>query len=81
MIAIKLKTIGKKHQRSFRIVVQEKRSKLNGRFVEDLGWYNPRTSKFEVNNERARYWIGVGAKPTLTVSQILKKSDGAGRKA
>ena len=50
MLAIKLTGIGKKHQRSFRVVIQEKRSKLGGQSIEDLGWYNPRTNKFEVKN-------------------------------
>ncbi|MBI2013650.1 MAG: 30S ribosomal protein S16 [Candidatus Colwellbacteria bacterium] len=74
MLAIKLRNVGKKHQRSFRFIVKEKRSKVQGKFIEDLGWYNPSTDKFEVNKDRAVYWLGVGAKPTMTVAQILKKS-------
>lgn len=75
MLTIKLKSVGKKHERSFRIVVQEKRSKVLGKFIEDLGWYNPKTNKLEVNKERASYWLGVGALPTATVTQLLKKSN------
>lgn len=71
MLAIKLKRIGKKHQAAFRVIVAEKRSKLNGRFVEDLGWMNPHTSSFEVNKERVKYWISVGASPTPTVHNLL----------
>jgi len=67
MIAIKLKSVGKKHQRSFRVVIQERRSKSGGQSIEDLGWYNPRTNKFEVKNERVLYWLGVGAQATKTV--------------
>lgn len=74
MIAIKLKGVGKKHQRSFRVVIQEKRSKLRGKFMEDLGWYNPHTNKFEINNDRVIYWLGVGAQATKTVLEILKKA-------
>ncbi|MBI2592630.1 MAG: 30S ribosomal protein S16 [Candidatus Colwellbacteria bacterium] len=73
MINLKLKSVGKKHERSFRLVVQEKRSKVLGKFIEDLGWYNPKTDKLEVNKERAGYWLGVGALPTATVTQLLKK--------
>lgn len=73
MLAIKLRGIGKKHQRSFRLVVQERRSKLVGNFIEDLGWYNPHNNSQEINKERAEYWMKVGAKPTMTVAQILKK--------
>ncbi len=71
MLAIKLKRIGKKHQPSFRVVVAEKRSKLVGRFVEDLGWLNPRTKEFQINGDRAGYWIKVGAQPTDSVHNIL----------
>lgn len=74
MLAIKLRGIGKKHQRSFRFVVQERRSKLVGKFIDDLGWHNPHTNKTEINKERAEHWIKVGAKPTMTVAQIFKKN-------
>lgn len=74
MLAIKLKSIGKKHQRSFRFVVQERRSKLLGKFIDDLGWYNPHTNKSEINKERVAHWMKVGAKPTMTVAQIFKKN-------
>lgn len=74
MITLKLKSVGKKHERSFRLVVQEKRSKVLGKFIEDLGWYNPKTNKFEVNKDRTAYWLGVGASITPTVGNLLKKS-------
>lgn len=73
MLAIKLKRIGKKHQASFRIIVAEKRSKVNGRFIEDLGWFNPRTSQFKLNSERADYWLKNGAQPTLSIRHLLRK--------
>ena len=71
MLAIKFKRIGKKHQASFRIVVAEKRSKLQGRFVEDLGWFNPSSDDFKINNERVNYWIKNGAKPTASIHNLL----------
>jgi small subunit ribosomal protein S16 len=71
VLAIKLKRVGKKHQASFRIVVMEKRSKLQGRATEDLGWMNPHTKKTEINKERAKYWLGVGAQATPTVWNLL----------
>lgn len=74
MLSIKLKMIGKKGQRSFRLIVQEARAKLRGKFIEDLGWYNPHSNKFEFRKERVLYWLKVGAQPTETVSQLLKKS-------
>jgi small subunit ribosomal protein S16 len=74
MLAIKLKRIGKKHQVSFRLVVVEKRSKLQGRFVEDLGWANPRTDERRINAERVSHWMKVGAQPTPTVWNLLVKA-------
>ena len=74
MLAIKLKSVGKKHQRSFRVVVQEKKSKLRGEFMEDLGWYNAHDNKFDVKSERVLYWLGVGAQPTKTVSDVIRKA-------
>jgi small subunit ribosomal protein S16 len=71
MLTIKLQRRGKKHQPSFRLVVQEKRSKLDGDFIDDLGWYNPRTKEAELNAERVKYWIGVGAQPSPTVHNLL----------
>lgn len=71
MLALKLKRIGKKHQASFRLIVNEKRSKLDGKYIEDLGWYNPREDKFEFNKERISYWLKNGAQPTDTVHNLL----------
>lgn len=73
MLAIKLNRIGKKHQPTFRIVVAEKRSKMGGTYVEDLGFWNPREKTTSINKERATYWLGVGAQPTDTVHNILVK--------
>ncbi|MDO8466876.1 MAG: 30S ribosomal protein S16 [bacterium] len=71
MLMLKLKRIGKKHQASFRLIVDEKRHKLFGRHVEDLGWYNPRTDKSEIKKDRVEYWMKTGAKPTDTVYNLL----------
>ncbi|EKD23912.1 MAG: ribosomal protein S16 [uncultured bacterium] len=73
MLAIKLNRIGKKNQPTFRIVVAEKRSKMGGKYVEDLGFWNPREKTHSVNKERAAYWISVGAQATDTVHNILVK--------
>ena len=74
MLAIKLKRIGKKHQPSFRIVVAEKRSKLNGRYVEDLGWLNSGSDELNIEKDRVEHWLKVGAQPTDTVHNLLVKS-------
>lgn len=71
MLVLKLKRVGKKHQASFRVIVDEKRHKMFGKNVEDLGWYNPREDKFELNRERVAHWLKVGAQPTDTVHNLL----------
>ena len=74
MLAIKLRRIGKKGQSSFRLVASEARSKATGVFVEDLGWINPHTDKFELNKERITHWLKAGAQPTETARSYIKKS-------
>lgn len=71
MLALRLKRIGKKHQAAFRLVVGERRSKLKGDYTEDLGWYSPLSKKGEFKNDRVKYWLGVGAKPSDTVHNLL----------
>ncbi len=71
MLMLKLKRIGKKHQAAFRLIVDEKRHKMVGKNVEDLGWYNPSTDKMELKKERVEYWLKTGAQPTDTVHNIL----------
>ncbi len=75
MLAIKLKRIGKKHQPSFRLVIAEKRSKATGRYIEDIGWFNPKSKEFKINNERIDYWIKSGAQPTDTVHNLLVRAE------
>ncbi len=71
MLAIKLQRIGKKHQPSYRFVVAEKRSKMAGPPVEDLGSYNPFTKSAVVNKDRVSYWITKGAQPTTSVHNLF----------
>lgn len=73
MLAIKFKRIGKKHQPSFRLVIAEKRSKVKGKFIDDIGWYNPLNKKFNLNKEKIIHWLNVGAKPTDSVYNLLVK--------
>jgi len=71
MLKIKLKPNGKIHQRSFRIVVAEEHSKMNGKFVADLGFYTPQTKTLELNKEEMAKWIKNGAQVTLGVDKLL----------
>lgn len=74
MLMLKLQRIGKKHQGTFRLIVGEKREKLNGAQLEDLGWFNPHSDKFEFKKERIAYWIKMGAQKTDTVHNLLLKT-------
>jgi len=73
LLKIRLRRTGQKHQPSYRIVVADKDSPRDGRFVEILGHYNPRTEPvtFEVKEERVRHWVSQGAQPTDTVHRLL----------
>ena len=66
--------VGKKHQRTFRLVAAEKRSRPQNPGTEDLGWYNPHSKKSEFNKERILYWLSQGAQKTATVDNLLKKT-------
>lgn len=74
MVRIRLRRVGAKGQPSYRIVVADSRSPRDGRFIEIIGFYNPRTepSTMEVKEDRALYWLSVGAKPSEPVMRILK---------
>jgi small subunit ribosomal protein S16 len=73
MLAIKLKLVGKKGQHSFRVIVQEKRTKLQGGTVDDLGWFNPHSNQIKLDQERLKHWIGNGAQPTESAQKIIDK--------
>ncbi|PIU73274.1 30S ribosomal protein S16 [Candidatus Shapirobacteria bacterium CG06_land_8_20_14_3_00_40_12] len=71
MLKIKLKPNGKIHQRSFRIVVAEDRSKSDGKFIADLGFYTPQTKTLSLNKEKMTTWIKNGAHLTTGVDKLL----------
>lgn len=77
LVAMRLTRIGSKKRPSYRIVVIEKRRAQNGRFLEIVGQYNPlaNPAQIEVNEDRARYWLSKGAKPSETVRNILRKKE------
>jgi len=76
LLSIKLTRKGAKKKPYYRIVVTEKRSKRDGRFVEILGQYDPHRKPFyvQLNSERVKYWIERGAQPTETVRSLIKNS-------
>lgn len=74
MLAISLMRMGAKGKPFYRVVVKEKRSKRDGKYLENLGTYNPMTepSTVDLKHERIQYWISVGAQPTETVASLIK---------
>ena len=76
MVKIRLKRMGMKKKPFYRIVVADERAARDGRFIEEIGYYNPLTDPIDlkVNEERAKYWLGVGAQPTDTTRALLKKA-------
>ncbi len=75
MIKIRLRRMGAKKRPSYRIVVADSHTKRDGRIVEQIGLYDPLTepATITVNEERAAYWLSVGAQPTETVHILLRK--------
>lgn len=75
-VKIRLRRMGAKKAPFYRIVVADSRYPRDGRFIEEIGTYNPMTADAEVkiNSERAQQWIKNGAQPTDTVRDILKKA-------
>jgi len=74
-VKLRLKRMGKKRQPIYKVVAADVRSPRDGRFIEAIGLYNPKTNPatIEINEERALYWLGVGAQPTDTVKNILSR--------
>ncbi len=73
MVRIRLRRVGSKRQPSYRIVVADSRSPRDGRYIEVIGFYNPRTepATMTIDEGRALYWLNVGANPSETVEYIL----------
>lgn len=76
MVKIRLKRMGMKKHPFYRIVVADITSPRDGRFIEELGYYDPMKKPAEINidNEKAVQWMKNGAQPTETVRVLLKKS-------
>ncbi|MDD5110298.1 MAG: 30S ribosomal protein S16 [Patescibacteria group bacterium] len=71
MLAIRFARVGKTKQPSYRLVVSEKGRDLYGKSLEILGNFNPRTDVSQINAERVKYWISVGAQPSARVYNFL----------
>ena len=73
-VKIRLKRMGSEKNPFYRVVVADERAPRDGRFIEEVGYYNPLTKELKLDNEKAVEWIGKGAQPTDTARALLKKS-------
>jgi small subunit ribosomal protein S16 len=75
-VKIRLRRAGRKKQPTYRVVVADSRSPRDGKFIEILGQYAPRTGEQALNlkSERVNYWLDNGAQPTDTVRSLLRKA-------
>jgi len=76
LLSIRLTRRGAKKKPFYRIIVTEKRSKRDGRFVESVGYYDPcrNPAEIKLDRERVNYWIERGAQPSETVRSLIKRS-------
>ena len=76
MVKIRLRRMGAKKAPFYRIVVADSRYPRDGRFIEEIGTYNPvvAPAELQVDVDRAQAWIKTGAQPTETVRDLLKKA-------
>lgn len=76
-VKIRLRRMGAKKAPFYRIVVADSRYPRDGRFIEEIGYYNPLTEPktFKVNEEKAKKWISNGAQPTDTVKALFKNNN------
>ncbi|MBQ7868118.1 MAG: 30S ribosomal protein S16 [Clostridia bacterium] len=75
-VKIRLKRMGMKKMPFYRVVVADERSPRDGRFIEEIGYYNPMTepATIKIDAEKAQQWLKNGAQPTDTARTLLKKS-------
>ena len=75
-VKIRLRRMGAKKAPFYRVIVADERSPRDGKFIDEIGYYNPLTNPAEVkiDAEKAQKWIDNGAQPTETVKSLLKKS-------
>lgn len=76
-VKLRLKRMGRTHRSFFRVCAMDTRSPRDGRAIEELGWYDPNSKdadkQLSLHRERIEYWLSVGAQPSDTVSDLLKR--------
>ena len=73
-VKIRLRRMGAKKAPTSRVIVADSRSPRDGRFIEEIGYFNPRSDELKIDGDKAKTWLKNGAQPTDTVRALLKKS-------
>ena len=76
MVKLRLKRMGAHKRPFYRVVAADARAPRDGRFIEEIGYYNPMTepAEIKIDEEKAKKWLGNGAQPTDTVKRLFKQS-------
>jgi small subunit ribosomal protein S16 len=76
MVKLRLRRMGANNQPFYRIVAVDARVSRDGKYIECIGWYDPKPtpSKINIETDRALYWLGVGAQPSDTVRSLFRKA-------
>jgi len=75
MLKLRLKRTGRKRSPSYRLVVMENSTRRDGRPIEEVGYYDPISKKYNLDANKIKKWLGYGVKPTETVLTLLKKAE------
>ena len=67
--------MGAKKAPTYRVIIADSRSPRDGRFIEEIGYFNPKSDELKIDAEKAKKWLANGAQPTDTVKSLLKKSN------
>ena len=76
-VRIRMKRVGRRHRAAYRLTAVDKRSSRDGRVIEELGSFDPNhkdpDQQYKLKEDRIQYWLGVGAQPSKTVCDLLKR--------
>lgn len=75
MLKLRLKRMGRKRSPSYRLVIMENTTRRDGRPIEEVGYYDPTSKKYNFDSEKIQKWLSYGVQPTSTVSNLLKKAE------
>ena len=75
-VKIRLRRMGSRNSAFYRVIIQDSRRAPTGRFIENVGWYDPKQegNNFLLNLDRVDYWLGCGAQPSDTAASLIKKA-------